>query len=466
MAANHCKRFTRSEIANMSKPIDIPFTSLSLLTPFFLSGKEDLQTIEHHQALVNVIFKNEVYNITCILTDDAKPITVDISFSKPCLLNIGVNVVMKTLLAGSGLQRAINCRKYGYRAFQTKVENFLRNITNEKSTIRTSIIATVNSLFSGGSREMSFYKQAIVTLTNKVLQCQSSLDEFFNKRDNSRRASNYEYYISNKESKLEDKINKHWFNIESSASIEVSYTKKIRPISNEVHEYLEKIYKMESPDFNTRYEALIQWEQQLIDELSSLIYKTNNKAGIDLVNSISWSSYKNLLQNEKDVFFLFSDLQQMYFDGSHEKFCQGIIVNDEINDVYSIPVRISMLSFLMSEQTHFNCKSGKDRTGELQDQCQEFAEMREQTKMYPRSKNEKEEYNDYRRHVHTMVAMNGGSLEIIKQNLGVIGSKMDTCISGRFLPGYYKKYKGLSSLDTSGISGSDWRIYENVANGA
>lgn len=39
-----------------------------------------------------------------------------------------------------------------------------------------------------------------------------------------------------------------------------------------------------------------------------------------------------------------------------------------------------------------------------------------------------------------MLAMNGSSMDIMRQNLGIPGSKMDAVISGRFLPGYYQKY--------------------------
>jgi hypothetical protein len=465
LAINHLKRFTRTEIESMSRngqPIDIPFTSLSLLTPFFLSGNEDIQTIEHHEAILAAVNDRDVDSVTCQLSDGA-PITVRVTF-QPCLLNIGVNVVMKTLMFGAGLQRAINCRGVGLRLFQHKVSNCLQEINAAKKLLRNEIVSIVETLFtSNSSREMAYYRNTVMSELNRVLQSQILLEEFIAKRAHDRQTCNYQYFLLQRERELEKKINSCW-DTDNSASIEISTTREIRPIINEIHEFLEKIYRAECSDWNTRYNTLISWEQQFVSNLIMLVSKTNNQVGLQLIQGQTFEQYRRLMNKERDIVHLYSDFEQMYFDGIHEKFSQGLIESNDVNDVYSIPVRIMMLSFLLGEQSHFNCKSGKDRTGELQDQCQEFAEMREQCQAYPRAVSEKSEYNDHRRHVHTMLAMNGGSLEIIKQNLGIIGSKMDTCISGRFLPGFYKRYKGLSSLDTVGIGSSDrWTMYDEIA---
>jgi hypothetical protein len=465
LAVNHIKRFTRAEIEQMTvnnQPIDIPFTSLSLLTPFFLSGNEDLQTIEHHESILQVIKDGEIDTITCLLADGA-PVTVRVQFPQPCLLNIGVNVVMKTLMFGAGLQKAINCRRSGIRLFQAKVERCLQEINNVKKILRSEIIPTIDTLFtSNTSREMMYYRNTIMSELTRVIQSQQLLEEFIGKRALTRQQNNYDGYLTNLENDLERKIKMSWYT-DNSASIEISTKSEIRPIVNQISEFLERTYRSECQDWNTRYNTLISWEQQFVSNLIMLVSKTNNHVGINMIKSQTFEQYRRLMNKERDIVHLYSDFEQMYFDNVHEKFSQGLIESNDVNDVYSIPVRIIMLSFLLGEQSHFNCKSGKDRTGELQDQCQEFAEMREQCQTYPRAMSEKSEYNDHRRHVHTMLALNGGSLEIIKQNLGIMGSKMDTCISGRFLPGFYKQYKGLSSLDTCGIGSSDrWGLYEDI----
>ncbi|KAL0478526.1 hypothetical protein AKO1_008195, partial [Acrasis kona] len=443
LAVNHCKRFTRAELMSMSS-LNVPFTSLCLLTPFFLSGKEDLQTIEHHQAILAVIERGDVSSVTCCLTDDGLPITVNVTFQEACLLNIGVNVVMRTLLAGSGLQRAINCRRYGMRTFQNKVQNHLLKINNQKREARVQVVNLLCQLL---------HNPTVASLIQHIESCQLSLDQN-NNRSSYNRQSTASYFL-NKEAELERAIRVNWCYVDNSTNIELTYAKEIKAISNEIHEYCDRVYRTETVEWCSIYEALIQVESSLVNLISSS----------NIPNSQLLSEYCSMVQNEKDVFFLYADMLQMYYDGVHEKFSQGLVINDTANDVYSLPVRISMLSFLMSEQSHFNCKSGKDRTGELQDQCQEFAEIREHTKDFPRYSQEQMGYDDHNRHIHTMIAMNGGSLEIIKQNLGIIGSKLDTCISGRFLPGFYKKYKGLSSLDTTGISGGhEWKNYEEFAN--
>jgi hypothetical protein len=55
IAANHAKRFTREELQAFShdaQPLMVPFTSLSLLTPFFVNDREDRQVMEHQEAII------------------------------------------------------------------------------------------------------------------------------------------------------------------------------------------------------------------------------------------------------------------------------------------------------------------------------------------------------------------------------------------------------------------------------
>lgn len=154
---------------------------------------------------------------------------------------------------------------------------------------------------------------------------------------------------------------------------------------------------------------------------------------------------------------MFEDLRHLYHSKSFESFAQGLVESNEVKEVdpYAVPVRIMLLSFVIGDQLHFNCKSGKDRTGIAQDQVQEYAELRALLNEYPNSRQEKKQFNDFRRMVFTNIALNSGSLEIIRQNLALPGSKTDATVSGRFMPGFYTRYRGLSTLSKATFAGTD-----------
>ncbi|KAL0486246.1 hypothetical protein AKO1_001665 [Acrasis kona] len=469
LAANHAKRFTREELQTFlhnTEPLMVPFTSLSLLTPFFVNDREDRQVMEHQDALLDAIKQNAVNQITLDIHDNGPPINIKVQFQEPCLLNIGVNVVIKTFMCGIGIQRAINCRSSGMRLFEKKVQKYRSAVGHAKHSLRVQLIAYVNKVFPEHSRETQIYRKRLMDRISRVEQVFGLLVK--EEAAAMSQVNMMEYELNQKQLQLESRITTWLDKFDSVASVEYQYQFNIKSIVNEIMSLHKRIYSCEIK-WEERYDELEQVETTFVQELFTSVKQIQQTTNPNFPVPPGWIEYSELVKKERDLQELYNDLRFLYHDGMHEKFTQGVIESTDVKDIdnYSVPVRILMLSFMIGEQAHFGCKSGKDRTGEAQDQCMEFAEMREQFGEYPKVREEKQKFNEHRKQIHTSIAMNAGSMDIIRVNVALPGSKMDKSVAGRFLPGFFVKYKGLSSLDNIAYANKDkeWDKYEELAQG-
>lgn len=139
-------------------------------------------------------------------------------------------------------------------------------------------------------------------------------------------------------------------------------------------------------------------------------------------------------------------------------------------DAYALPARIALLNSIMGNETCFNCKSGKDRTGQLDAEIRTLAAnmsevtagtniadyMNRNSDVIDVLKNGK--YTSLQQENNmTSVAINSGIMEVHGLNTGVMGSKIRggaTGVSGvfnigggtphRFNPSAFSFYKGAS----------------------
>jgi hypothetical protein len=166
---------------------------------------------------------------------------------------------------------------------------------------------------------------------------------------------------------------------------------------------------------NQKLKDIVDVEYDLVIQLQQVFENKGLKEKPSFFNE-----YFELSLLERDVFDLFSDFKYIYHNKIHENFSQHVIESSEVKDIdsYSIPVRIALLSFLMGEQVHTFCKSGKDRTGMMIEHCQEFVELHSQYGLYPRVREEKKKYDLHRKDIQTSLSMNSSTLEITKMNCG------------------------------------------------
>lgn len=90
-------------------------------------------------------------------------------------------------------------------------------------------------------------------------------------------------------------------------------------------------------------------------------------------------------------------------------------------DPYRLPARLAMLGHLMGIMPLFNCKSGKDRTGQMDVACKTLAlQMYERDGRLP-PLNQPQTGMD--KQIFQQVAINGGNLEMQRMNTGLAGFK-------------------------------------------
>lgn len=90
-------------------------------------------------------------------------------------------------------------------------------------------------------------------------------------------------------------------------------------------------------------------------------------------------------------------------------------------DPYRLPARLAMLGHIMGMMPLFNCKSGKDRTGQMDVACKTLAlQMHENGGLLPPF-NEPRSRMDQQ--IFQQVAINGGNLEMQRLNTGLAGFK-------------------------------------------
>ena len=90
-------------------------------------------------------------------------------------------------------------------------------------------------------------------------------------------------------------------------------------------------------------------------------------------------------------------------------------------DPYRLPARLAMLGHLMGVTPLFNCKSGKDRTGQMDVACKTLAlQMYERNGELPPLDGPRTRTDA---HIFQQVAINGGNLEMQRLNTGLAGFK-------------------------------------------
>ena len=90
-------------------------------------------------------------------------------------------------------------------------------------------------------------------------------------------------------------------------------------------------------------------------------------------------------------------------------------------DPYRLPARLAMLGHLMGMMPLFNCKSGKDRTGQMDVACKTLAlQMYERGGRLPPLDKPRTSMDE---HIFQQVAINGGNLEMQRMNTGLAGFK-------------------------------------------
>ena len=90
-------------------------------------------------------------------------------------------------------------------------------------------------------------------------------------------------------------------------------------------------------------------------------------------------------------------------------------------DPYRLPARLAMLGHIMGMMPLFNCKSGKDRTGQMDVACKTLAlQIHERGGTLPPLAGPRT--NMDRRILH-QVAINGGNFEMQRMNTGLAGFK-------------------------------------------
>ncbi len=141
-------------------------------------------------------------------------------------------------------------------------------------------------------------------------------------------------------------------------------------------------------------------------------------------------------------------------------------------DPYALPARVALLNNIIGNETCFNCKSGKDRTGQLDAEVRTLAatlsEVKNDTDVREYIRNNSDVYdilkngsysNNHQKKNLTKVALNSGSMEIHQMNTGVMGSKVKGYKAGiinlgggtpnQFEDGAFKLYKGKSKYAKS-----------------
>lgn len=90
-------------------------------------------------------------------------------------------------------------------------------------------------------------------------------------------------------------------------------------------------------------------------------------------------------------------------------------------DPYRLPARLAMLGHIMGMMPLFNCKSGKDRTGQMDVACKTLAlQMHENGGLLPPFNAPRSSIDQQ---IFQQVALNGGNLEMQRLNTGLAGFK-------------------------------------------
>ena len=113
-------------------------------------------------------------------------------------------------------------------------------------------------------------------------------------------------------------------------------------------------------------------------------------------------------------------------------------------DPYRLPARINLLAYLCDLTPCFNCKSGKDRTGQMDVSTKELALSLEMKRSNISLKTGDDEE---RKNMLTNMSLNSGNLEVQAQNTVFSGFKIKGVNAVKNLYGdNYTNFRGLSTL--------------------
>ena len=102
--------------------------------------------------------------------------------------------------------------------------------------------------------------------------------------------------------------------------------------------------------------------------------------------------------------------------------CRNILVlkqeRSDSHDAYKLAARLAVLSQLIGKIPCFNCKSGKDRTGEMDVECKFLAALIARGEKIPAPG---AELTEEQKGLFRAVALQGGNFEVQKMNVGVAG---------------------------------------------
>lgn len=102
--------------------------------------------------------------------------------------------------------------------------------------------------------------------------------------------------------------------------------------------------------------------------------------------------------------------------------CRSVLVlkgeRKDSHDAYKVAARLAVLSYLIGKVPCFNCKSGKDRTGEMDVECKFLSALIARGEPIPKpgAKLTEEQKGLFR-----AIALQGGNFELQKLNVGVAG---------------------------------------------
>ena len=102
--------------------------------------------------------------------------------------------------------------------------------------------------------------------------------------------------------------------------------------------------------------------------------------------------------------------------------CHNILVlkteRSDSHDAYKLAARLAVLSQLIGRVPCYNCKSGKDRTGEMDVECKFLAALIARGEKIPKPG---AKLTEAQKGLFRAIALQGGNFEVQKQNVGVAG---------------------------------------------
>ena len=104
--------------------------------------------------------------------------------------------------------------------------------------------------------------------------------------------------------------------------------------------------------------------------------------------------------------------------------CRNIIIlkreRSDGHDAYKLAARLAVLNHIIGKVPCFNCKSGKDRTGEMDVECKFLSVLIARGEKIPAPG---AELTAEQKGLFRAIALQGGNFEVQKMNVGIAGFK-------------------------------------------